>query len=204
MSNRRSIFLIGLGLFSAFLLAFPLRVVVERVIIAPAAYFLWLLGTFYRFIPQEVVWILLLLGMFYVAVASFYAKPWEGDVPGKPLRLHFGPVENLARLVEHKTPGVYFKWQVARLIAETVIKVQTVREHSPSRDLKLQSGMPPEVRKYLEAGLNTSFADYPFDGNPLLPARFRKPPNTPFDIDLDAVVTHLESQLENNDDRKHS
>jgi hypothetical protein len=203
MSKRRQLLLIGAGLLSAFLLAFPLRGLVEGLIILPLSYLAWFLGVLYRALPQEVIWILLLLGMFYVAVSSFYAKTWENDTHGRPVRPHLGPVEDLARLVEHKTPGVYFKWQVARLLGELALKMQAVHEHRPDRTLKFPDGIRPEIRKYLEAGLNTSFADYPLQGSPLLPARFRTPPVTPFDIDLDTVVKHLEAQLENKDDRRH-
>ena len=84
--------------------------------------------------------------------------------------------------------GVYFKWQIANLLAEIAMNILNYQERLlPGRKLlgRIRK-LPPEVEKYLDAGVNTTFADYP------APQRFRRTPTTPFDVDLDLVVGYLE------------
>jgi hypothetical protein len=50
------------------------------------------------------------------------------------------------------------------------------------------------VGAYLESGLTRTFADFPRQ------RRFSRLPDTPFDIDLNQVISYLESQLENHRD----
>jgi hypothetical protein len=46
------------------------------------------------------------------------------------------------------------------------------------------------VERYLEAGLNTSFVDYPS------PKRFQHSAPTPLDLDPQEAIAYLESQME--------
>ncbi len=200
--KRYPILLVILWLVGAFVLAFPLRAAVEQLIVEPLAYLLWLLGILYRAIPEPFIWLFVLLGMFYVAVGSFYGKPRQDIRPNAKLTPARGQLETLARLISHKTPGVYFKWQIARTLAEIALDLQELREHARSRDLHFADGTQPEVQDYLEAGLNTSFADYPYLGGIPLLGWFRKSPKTPFDMGPESIVEYLESQLESKNDRR--
>ena len=68
------------------------------------------------------------------------------------------------------------------------------------------NGTSPQVQRFLDAGLNTSFSDYPLPtGLPLpaglnLPGRSKTTPVTPFDGDIGPVIDYLESKMENDDD----
>jgi hypothetical protein len=202
-SRRGQRFLLGVGLVAALLLAFPLRGLVEEIIVRPLAYLLWMLELLYRAVPQPVVWVAMLVVMLYLAANSFSRKTPDETLPQKKPERFLGPVENLTRLVVQKENGIYFKWQIARMLSEVALDLQELNEHSRHRELDFPAGLDPVVKKYLDAGLNTSFADYPVPGGLLLlPDRFRKLPPTPFDTDLEPVVSYLESQLENQDDRR--
>lgn len=200
--KARSVVFIVAGLAAALILTFPLRGFVERVIIEPLAYLFWMLGMLYRAVPQLFLWLLLMLGMLYVAVKSFYRQPRQAPPARRRVEQTLGPVENVARLLARKKTGVYFKWQLARTLSEIALDLQELSTHARSRDLRFPNGMQTEVRKYLDAGLKTSFADYASPGGSLLPERFRKPQKTPFDTDLEPVMQFLESQLESKDDRR--
>ncbi len=200
--KRGPVLLIILWLVGAFVLAFPLRSAVEQLIIAPLAYFLWMLGVLYRAIPQPLVWLVVLLVMFYVALGSFYGRPSQEIRPDTKPHPARGPLESLATLISQKTPGVYFKWQIARMLAEIALDLQELREHARSRSLNFADGTQPEVQKYLDAGLNTSFADYPYEGGIPLLGWFHKSPKTPFDMGPETVVAYLESQMESKNDSR--
>jgi hypothetical protein len=100
-------------------------------------------------------------------------------------------------MLNRDSRGVYFKWQIARMLSEIALDLQELHTHSPSRALNFDDrSVSPEVCRYLDAGLNTSFAEYPLSGP------FRTRPETPFDLHLDPVLEYLESQMEMDDDRK--
>jgi len=60
------------------------------------------------------------------------------------------------------------------------------------------------VRAYLQAGLETSFSDYPMAGGLPLLGGFASVPPTPFDGDIDPVINYLEALMENEDDLKRT
>jgi hypothetical protein len=209
-----------LGIFAilaASVIAIFLRDAVEMLIIRPAAYILWWLGIIYRFIPQPALWFLVVLAMLYLTVESIAGKfemPFQKNEKRKAM---LGPVAELASQIERKSGGVYFKWQVARILGDIAVDLQSL--HQPERRRKLDFDKNPafiDVYHYLDAGLNKSFSDYPLDRGYLLfgkialpdwlplPERFRSLPSTPFDIDIEPVIRYLESQMENNDDFKRS
>lgn len=196
--------MMGLLLGAAFVLAFLLRDVVEQLVVRPAAYFFWVVGIFYRFIPQPVLWLLLVLVMLYLILGSFAAKiPW----PTRTLkaRLVRGHLEELARQIEHKNAGIYFKWQIARTLAEIALDLQELRQHTRRRKLDFDpAAVQPEVSRYLEAGLATSFSDYPMPGGLPLFGKLISLPPTPFDGDIGPVLDYLETQMENEDDRRRA
>jgi hypothetical protein len=198
--NRRKIGLVVLAVFAAGLIGLLLRDVVEQVIIRPLIYLFWLLGLLYRTIPQPVWWLVLLLGMLLFALRNFAGK-WDlPELKLQKLRAAPGPVQELAGQIERKNWGVYFKWQIARSLAEIAMDLQELRQHS-RRKLDFEgSAASPAVRAYLEAALNTSFSDYPMQGGLL--GRFASAPPTPFDGDIGPVIEYLETIMEQEDDLK--
>lgn len=197
--------LAGLAILTALVMAFLLRDVVEQLIIRPGAYLLWSLGLFYRFIPQPVLWLLLVLGMLYLTLGNFVGKfrwPRLRTPNVSPVR---GPLNDLAMQIERKNTGIYFKWQIARTLGDIALDLQELRQHTRRRTLDFdEQSATPEVRRYLDAGLSTSFSDYPLPGRLPLPGKMKSTPLTPFDGDIGPVLDYLESQMENEDDRKRA
>ncbi len=202
--------LVFLALLAALVIAFLLRDVVEQLIIRPLAYLAWLLGIIYPYIPQPVVWLLFVVVMIYKILGSV-ASRLEIPEP-KPLRSApvQGPVAELAMQIERKEGGVYFKWQIARALGRLALDMQELRQHIRRRTLDFDqagpdgtgshAGLTPQVRRYLEAGLNTSFSDYPLPSGFSLPGWLKSEHQTPFDGDIGPVIDYLESEMENDND----
>jgi len=195
--KRRQTFLIGAALIIASIMAFPLRDLVNELVINPLTYLFWVGGLYYRAIPKVVVWIILLVIVLSIFAGS-YAGTWHREersqVKKKP---KMGQIEMLAGWISQPGRGNYFKWRVARLLGEAASRLLDLPEHSNRLNWGGRSEPSQDVRDYLEAALNTTFADYP------LPSPFRGRKPTPFDLNLEEVITFLESQLEKPHDHRH-
>jgi hypothetical protein len=211
--SRRRLQLAVLAACAALVISIFLRDAVEQLLIRPAAYLLWMLGVFYRFIPQPILWFLVVLAMLYLTLDSIAGKFEWPRLKKKQLQSNLGPVGEFASQIERRAGGIYFKWQVARTLGEIAMDLQSLHQPVRRRKLDFDAGSTSaEVYRYLDSGINTSFSDYPlrggylfFGGLPLpdwlpFPEQFRRFPSTPFDIDLEPVIGYLESQMENDDD----
>ena len=199
MKRRRPLWLILLWLLVALVLAFYLREAVTDLIVLPLAYVLWLLNMLYRAIPQPIVWLVLVAIMLYVISSILLKNVSLRGLRSQKTELTNGPVKELAGILTRESRGVYFKWQVARTLSELALDLQQLRTHDPARQLDIHNEtIPPDVHRYLDAGLNTSFSDYPVAGP------FQSVQKTPFDADLEPVLAYLESQMEMEDDRRRS
>jgi hypothetical protein len=195
---RRQIALGVLALLAAAVMAYLLRDAIEQLVIRPLAFFWWELMLFYHAIPQQLFWIVLLAGMLLVFSTSLL-RSRRGFTHRRKVLPAKGPVEALASWIEHGRRGVYFNWRIAKLLGSVAAYMLDYQERRlPGRKLVARDWNPPdEVGRYLDAGLNTTFADYPYRG------WFSPPPSTPFDIDLEKVVKFMESELEITDDHDH-
>jgi len=198
---------------AALVIAVFMRDAVEMLIIRPVAYILWWLGIIYRFIPQPAIWFLVVLAMLYLTLESIAGKFEMPFQKKEKLSSTLGPVAEFASQIERRNGGIYFKWQIARTLGEIAMDLQSL--HQPERRRKLdfdKNSAPLNVYHYLDAGINKSFSDYPLEKGYLffqkfalpdwlpLPERFRSLPSTPFDIDIEPVISYLEAQMENDDD----
>jgi len=212
---NRKLWLGVFGILFSLAMAFLLRDVVDQVIIRPAAYFLWVLGTLYRMIPQPVLWFLLVLVLVYLAIGRLARLIDVREPMSRRDSPISGPVRELALQIERKEGGVYFKWKIANILGQLALEIQELRFHNVKQKLELdQKKILPEVRDYLEAGLYTNFTDYPFRGGlastwlSFLPKRLRSllgitdsliAITTPFDNDISLVIEYLEQEMENDD-----
>lgn len=195
---------------AALAVTFVLQDVIEQIIIRPVLYILWVAGILYGFVPQPILWGVLILLFVLVTIHFLVRKIFFQDMfqtlHTNPAQ---GPVQKLAGQIRQRHGGIYFKWHVARTLGQIAMQIQELRLHIRSRNLQFSDeNSTPEIRAYLDAGLNTSFSAYPLNNRPKLPDTLLKPatarPVTPFDIDLDAVLDYLETELENNNDRKRA
>jgi cell division protein FtsW (lipid II flippase) len=181
--TRRLVFWVTL-LIAAGLLALWLDDVIQAVVIVPAAYLLWLMGLALRSVSTWVYWGLLIAVVAIITLASLLGR-WRPRRHTPEDRAPVpGAVEQMAGFVHNAHRGPYFRWLVARRLAELV---GATRQHlGTGRDVA-----PPEIQAYLDAGL-----DRPPIGRGRRRVFFRAPA-TPLDgVDLERVVEYLESQME--------
>ncbi len=166
--------------------AYILQDAIYRLVIVPVTYLFWLAVYAYSFIPQVVLWIALVVVLLIVGVL-YFLPAWEfSGRAGQERKLSPGPVENLTLWLLRSRKGTYFKWQIANRLARLARRAG----YWPGGQRQPEAGLET-VFQYLDAGLNTSFADYPRPRTP-----FEKPAWTPLDIDPETAVDYLESQME--------
>lgn len=197
--NRRRLLVLGAALLAAAFLAYAFAEPIRQAVILPLAYFFWRAGQFYHAIPEQVVWAALIVVIVYIIGLTFLNLSLGAEQQKKEI-VRRGQVETLSRSLERRGDGVYFKWHIANLLGDIALDILTYQERLlRGRRLRARGWEPPpEVDRYLDAGLNTTFAEYPSAG------RFaRMAPTANFDVDLDLVVDYLENQLEADDYDHH-
>jgi hypothetical protein len=167
-------------------LAFFLRDAVYASVIVPLAYLWWVGNYYYSAIPQLFLWAILLSVLVITVIWNYL--PTARTSQRKQLKRGSaeGQVEVLAAWILKARKGNYFKWQlanrlgrIARRVAETSAQPNSINPGNEG------------VEKYLDAGINYSFVDFPGPKN-----RFHHPPPTKLDLDPKEAVEYLESQLE--------
>ena len=199
MSTRwgRWLAVVGVVVIAA-LLAFPLRGIVNELIVVPIAYIFWLLGLLYISTHQVIWWIGILLVVLFILGKSLLPelKPPRKFVT--PTRRERGKVESLATSLQKSNKGIYFKWLVAnrlgRLAHDILVQRGNGKPRSVFAPLTGEGWEPtPEMQRYLEKGLHGSFAEFPNTGN-----RYFVPPSkTSLDHDVAEVIEFLEGKIEN-------
>ena len=172
-------------------LAFFLRDVAYSMIVVPLAYLISLFAFYYSFVPQLILWILMLV---ILTLTSFAAFTPEGRFSGRqvikknPVQ---GPVDLLAIWMIKGRKGIYFKWLIAHRLGRLNRELGGNIGSGDHTTSELDA-----VEKYLDAGLNKSFADYPYPANP-----FAAPKPTPLDLHPKKAIDYLESKMEPSYDR---
>jgi hypothetical protein len=201
--RRIQILLIPAGLLVAVVLAFFLRDITREAVVNPLAYLWWALGFGLSVVPQVVLWILLiivLIMIFINSLVTWYSAARKYEKSAKPAR---GPVEILSRWVTNSREGNYYKWLIANRLGKLAREMEIPfenRQLPASGDSHEAPGksLSESVQRYLKAGLDESFVDYPQPATP-----FVRRKATPFDMDVDAVVGFLESEMEARGGQKH-
>ena len=194
--KRRRILLIPFGLLVVIILAFFLQDVTRRAIVTPLAYLLWVLNLGYAAIPQLFQWIFLLAVLILIVLTGLLSGNSTGKKVAQPSKPAQGAVEILAGWVSKAGKGNYYKWMIAnrlgKLSREMHVRLEERRLPARPEGQDSHARLPPEaVQRYLQAGLDKSFVDYPL---PVLPFIHRKA--TPFDLNVEQAVEFLESQTE--------
>lgn len=184
----------------AALLAFPLRGIVNELIVVPIAYIFWLLGLLYISTHQVIWWIVILLLVLFILGKSLLP---ELKLPRKrvtPTRRERGKVESLATSLQKSKKGIYFKWLVANRLGKLTHEILLQRGNGKPRSVFAPltgEGLEPTLamQQYLEKGLHGSFAEFPNTGN----RYFAPPSKTLLDHDVAEVIEFLESSIESKD-----
>lgn len=167
-------------------LIFPMRRLVAGAVVRSVAYMVWSLNIIGKAVPQQVLWLFLLILILYIAVGSFYGKRYREESSPEETESIVGAVEAMATWIEERHRGIYFKWQIAHMLG----KIQQTIHQTASRGTSNRVPPPERIQAFLDAGLSTSYADYAPDGLML------KKADTPLDIELEQVVDYLEEQME--------
>ena len=182
----------------AALLAFPLRGIVNELIIVPIAYLFWLLGLFYLSTHQVIWWIVIVLLVLFILGKSLLPELRLPRRAVNSTRHERGKVESLAASLKKSNKGIYFKWLVANRLGKLTHDILLQRGNGKPRSVFAPltgEGLepPPEMQQYLEKGLHGSFAEFPNTGNHY----FAPPSKTLLDHDVSEVIEFLESKVEN-------
>ena len=196
--KRRRLILLGVFFLVAAGMAYYLQDLVRSALFVPISFLWWGFNIMYQSVAQLVYWVLLVVGVTLMAFGSLYGKDRTRKLVKEetiPLR---GPLETTARQISRTGYGVYYKWLIANRmgkLARSILSLRNGQADRPNRPLAGEDWNPPaEVEAYLNSGLMRTFADFPRQ------KRFSRPPGTPFDIDLNQVISYLESQMENQRD----
>ena len=200
MTPRRTLALVaslaGLGI-----LAYLLRNAVSEWVILPLAQLFWWLQVFYRAVPQVVYWVILLVVLIYLPISGFLAVLPEIRASRNSSGYRIGEVQQVSHWLTRSRRGIFSRWRVANLLGKIAQEILSPRLGSGRKDRRLSGpgwDPPRDVQNYLEAALNTNYADYPRRGV------FSGEPRTPFDSDPEQVVDYLETFLEDDHDHQHS
>jgi len=202
MKQRRTL-LIPAGLVVAAILAVLLQDVIRRSVVTPLAYLSWVFKLLISTIPQLLIWILLLFVLALFIFASLVSYIPVRKSPQKASPQAVGPVENLARWIQKRSEGNYYKWKISNRLG--ILAREMASRHGNWKQLDHYRegdvpGRPPQesVQHYLDAGLEESFVNYP-----LPPLPFMRKSETPFDLEVELVVDFLEEQMEAFRGQKH-
>jgi energy-coupling factor transporter transmembrane protein EcfT len=202
MKSRHYLLILG-GLIIVVILAFYLQDVVRQAVVTPISYLWWLLKLAYPAIPQLLLWILLLAVLFLAVVTNlvnWFTPGKKFEERAKPAK---GNVEILAGWIINTREGNYYKWLIANRLGKLWVEMSgRLENRGRVAGLERQSASgrqaPETVKRYLQAGMEESFVDYPLPR----PAFIRKQA-TPFDLDVEEAVDFLESQMEGRSGKKH-
>ena len=194
--GRRWLAVIGVIVVAA-LLAFPLRGVVNQLILLPIAYLLWLLKLVYLSLDQAIWWIIAIIVVVVIIGQSLIPEVKPITKLVRHTRRERGNVESLVIALEKSDKGMYFKWLIANRLGKLAYQILLQREHGKPRSVfapLIGDGWDasPEVQAYLEKGLHGSFADYP--NHHWL--NFASPKKTPLDHEVADVLEFLETKVE--------
>ena len=193
--NRRTILILAVIAVAA-LLAYLMRDAIEQRILQPLIFFFWVLGVYYRSLPQALIWIILVVLVVMIEVQSFASegRPSEGKLDAR--KLDQGGVETLAGWFRRAPHGLYYKWLLAQRLGKLSRELIALnaRQKAPSGSEALAGpgwDPPLEVAAYLESGLNGSFADFP---RPRW--FFQRLPPTPLDLDPSRAIDYIETKMD--------
>ena len=193
MTHRR-LFMIPAVIVLSAGVAYALRDEIYELVVLPLAYLWWLIGLYYRLVPQLIIWIVLVFITWFTAVRTLLTQlPLPKETKQLSL-VSSGPIEDLSELMVKRKRGNYYKWLIANRLGKVARELLDQREgrrleRRYTHLLGREWNPPDEVAAYLESGLTSSFADYPRP-------RWKRAQPTPLDEPPLDVVEYLESEME--------
>ncbi len=198
---RRRLLFAGAVLITAIPLVLALRGYVREAILPSLTRLLWTGRIFINIIPQPLLWIVFLLIASILAARSLIVRRKKTAKALIAVPAQIGRVQHLIQIIQRNSQGSYFKWRLARHLANLTLETPAYREKRSLRQMRqfLESeelGAPREIEDYLLAGLNPNLPPRSHviaRMRQRVQAKFRTPP---LDLDPEIVVRFLEKQLE--------
>jgi hypothetical protein len=198
--NKRA----GLALVAgAFMIAIPLallfRDLVRDAIVIPILYVVWRVDIFLRGFDTVLWWALFLVAAVYLFWQSLERVPLirrrgRLDRPEPAGRVAFW-----VRQLERSDHSEYARWQLQHGLVQVALEMLDYDEEENKGRLGQTPdisglGAPPEVRRFLDSGLNRPFESTAGRVSWWLQRSAR--PGAPLESDLDKVIAFLEEQAE--------
>jgi hypothetical protein len=195
MKLKKRTILIGILLIISLFLAPYAGVIIQTLIIEPISYYWWGLKRLIEAIPQEAYWFFIISGLGMIVIVNLLRSFALTREPKGNRTPQAGPIQSLAEAICQSKKSNYFKWLIANRLANltyNLVNPHIGDDKGGSKHFsQISSNLPLKTMEYLEAGLNSSFMDYPKKG------RYRnKQEDTPFDTDLEQIIATIESQME--------
>jgi len=193
--HRKRVIYLFLLVLSAIILAPFAWNQISSLIVKPASYFWWLVKHLIRVVPQTYYWLFLIgsLGIVSFIFLLLYLQKPKNEQQKYPH--DNGPIKSLAEYITLSTKSYYFKWVIANRLAQITQEILDMSQGNsygdPHTFSDMDRDMPEIITNYLEAGIDNTHMSYK-PGKFL--RRFRR--KSPLDIELNRVITYLESQLE--------
>lgn len=198
---RRHWLNIILLLAAAALFAYLLQNIVQQAFLQPLSYLWRQVNSLYKSVAQIVYWAFLLALVFGIAASSLLVRLPKTEQHKIKRRIERGPVEEMAWWISKSHSwrrSAYFKRYTAQRIAELALLVherENLPRWLPTEELLGKDGsMPPDVQNYLTAGLDQQPAEF---GTGLHAGH-------PYEMDIEDVITYLETRMESDRDGESS
>jgi AraC-like DNA-binding protein len=164
---KQKIILLFVSIPLILLLAYLLMDQVHRYILAPILYAFRIERILYDVLPQSVCWGFFLFVLTVIAVRSlFRGRQYSSMIVESPKEERMSRARSWVRWIEMSRRGNYSKWLLARHFADLVSNILAYQERQTleriqARLLNNQEDIPPDIRDYLQVGLNMpSFRHY--------------------------------------------
>jgi hypothetical protein len=164
--------------------------------------------TYYRMIPQPVLWMVCIgLGVMIAVKSLLLDERWS--LEGRRPPASRGRVQTIRLWMRRAATEIYYDRRLALHLGKLALEIQSHTSGQkvspgPIRQRLETLDLPPHVREYLKSGLEPMKASQPPSPRLSWLARlFRLPENRPPpDVDLEEIVRLLEDQLEVRHDAK--
>lgn len=198
--------LAGVVLLLAIPLVWLLRDFTRDVILSRVLHIAWEVGIVLNSLPQEPLWMLLVVLVLYIALVSLVVRKRTQSERLPSMLDRVGRLRYLARRIELAAEGVYFRWDLARHLGSIIVAALAHRQGISRGEVRLalrkgHLDAPDEIQGYLRAGFSPL---YTLSGGLLSRVRRLFSPDaqaSPLDHDLERIVRFMESLLELQHDR---
>jgi hypothetical protein len=198
---RQRLLLIGLILVLAIPLVLLLQDFTREVLLNEVLLFVWSLRVIIGSLPQLPIWLLFVILVFFIAVATLLGPRKPEPEPPRIREPCSGQVSFLATRLRRVAKGEYFRWDLARYVSGLVLDVVAYRERTTAARLRhrLRAGdldVPPAIEDYLRTGqspIYTLSANLASRVRRLFSPEARAPS---IERDVEQAILFMEEQLE--------